>query len=1124
MSFFDELITVAFLTFGVPNGVITFPASAYLIGRFLVGNLTWTFAALGALMLPLAILPQPYTPSVLHSWLAMRVLKYFSFRLVFDERPPPQDSKDPEHHPRILVAPPHGVFPYGNFLAMMTYPALCGSYFRGLAASAIVNAPVSKQILQSIGVVEASRSVARKVLERGESVGLSSGGVAEIFETNSEDQCIVLKPRIGLIRLAIRTGADLVPCYLFGNTKLLGCWTGEGVPQGRSILEAISRKTGIACITIHGRFGLPIPYRVPILAAMGKPIPTHHLKCEDPTNEQIEIVQEQLFNDMRSLFDRYKGLYGWEGKQLVIKTKWDDSGHAQKISTTTNPSTVILTMTKRDIPKQPKAEFLDFCSLGDADAKALALGTSDSRAKACIPIENVSKSNVLSHVKMSFFEELVTVLFLGFGVPCGVFTVPPTVYLIGRYLVGNVTMTFGAFSALMLPLAILPQSYQPAVLHNWMAFRVLKYFSYRFLFEERPPTKNVKDPDYRPQILVAPPHGVFPFGNLLAMMIWPALSGSYFRGLAATSALSPPVFKQVLRSMGTIDASRHIARKALENGDSVGISTGGVAEIFETNSKDQCIVLKSRIGLIKLAIRTGADLVPCYLFGNTEILSCWAGEGIPGGRNFLEWISRKVGVAFITFYGRFGLPIPRRVPILGALGKPIPTHHIQCEDPSDEQVAMIQKQLLDEMEGLFDRYKHLYGWEDKKLVINFQGKARTDPSSFEKHDTYLSELHPEEARSCCPSNITMAKEEEAQFLNFCDLSDDAAKKLAEGTPEDRVNACIPVSKATKELVQTEVKMTLFEEVTTMAFLAFGVPNGIFTIPPVTYLIGRFVVGNVSWTFGALGIALLPLVILPQPFRPDYLHSWIAMRVLKYFSYRFVFEDRPPPKNAEDPNYRPRIMVAPPHGVFPYGNLLAMMTWPALSGSPFRGLAASSALRMPIFKQILCSVGVIHASRSVARKALEEKESLGISTGGVAEVFETNADDQCIVLKTRIGMIKLAIRTGADLVPCYLFGNTDLLGCWAGEGIPEGRNILEKISRKVGFALIWIYGRFGLPIPYRIPILGVMGKPIPTYQIKSENPTDEQCEAIMKQLVDEMQGLFDRYKGLYGWENKKLIIK
>lgn len=151
-------------------------------------------------------------------------------------------------------------------------------------------------------------------------VGISPGGVAEVFETNAKDECIYIKERIGLIKLAIRTGADLVPCYLFGNTKLLSCWAGEGVPGARTVMEFVSRKiVGFATIVIFGRFGLPIPYRTPILAVKGTPIPTNHIKCEEPSKEQIEEVQGQLLAELEELFDKYKGLYGWQDKRLVVK-------------------------------------------------------------------------------------------------------------------------------------------------------------------------------------------------------------------------------------------------------------------------------------------------------------------------------------------------------------------------------------------------------------------------------------------------------------------------------------------------------------------------------------------------------------------------------------------------------------------------------------------------------------------------------------------------------------------------------------------------------------------------------------------------------------------------------------
>ena len=150
-------------------------------------------------------------------------------------------------------------------------------------------------------------------------IGISTGGVAEVFETNADDEVILLKERIGLIKLAIRTGADLVPCYIFGNTKLLSCWMGEGIPFVRPILEKISRKLGFALILIHGRFGLPIPRRLPLLAVKGKHIRTDHLKCEEPPMEMILELQAKLITELQSVFDRNKHLYGWKDKRLIIK-------------------------------------------------------------------------------------------------------------------------------------------------------------------------------------------------------------------------------------------------------------------------------------------------------------------------------------------------------------------------------------------------------------------------------------------------------------------------------------------------------------------------------------------------------------------------------------------------------------------------------------------------------------------------------------------------------------------------------------------------------------------------------------------------------------------------------------
>lgn len=139
------------------------------------------------------------------------------------------------------------------------------------------------------------------------------------------------------------------------------------------------------------------------------------------------------------------------------------------------------------------------------------------------------------------------------------------------------------------------------------------------------------------------------------------------------------------------------------------------------------------------------------------------------------------------------------------------------------------------------------------------------------------------------------------------------------------------------------------------------------------------------------------------------------------------------------------------------------------------------------------------------------------------MFETNSisGDEVIILKSRKGLIKLAITTGADLVPCYLFGNTLLYNIWSG-GSKTGHSMLRKLSRRFGIPLLIFWGRFGLPIPYRVPILGVMDKPIKT--VKNANPSDDEIDRVHQELMTAMKTLFDKYKASYGWEDKQLIIE
>jgi 1-acyl-sn-glycerol-3-phosphate acyltransferase len=285
LAWWEEVACAMFLAVGIPMGVFTIPICTFLLGKFVLGGkVAMAFGGMFAVLTPLAIVPQPFVPSVLTSRISWLLLKYFSVHVIFDEGAErvglqcvqPYHTKQDritkstrELHPEIMVGPPHGVFPYGNILSMFVWPIMTGHHFKGLASSAALRVPIFKQQMRSVGIIDASRSSARKALENYPyTIGISTGGVAEVFETNNQDESVVLKERMGVVKLAIRTGASLAPCYVFGNTKLLSCWAFDGFPflGGRGgLLERLSRKLGFALILIFGRFGLPVPYRLPVM-------------------------------------------------------------------------------------------------------------------------------------------------------------------------------------------------------------------------------------------------------------------------------------------------------------------------------------------------------------------------------------------------------------------------------------------------------------------------------------------------------------------------------------------------------------------------------------------------------------------------------------------------------------------------------------------------------------------------------------------------------------------------------------------------------------------------------------------------------------------------------------------
>ena len=120
-----------------------------------------------------------------------------------------------------------------------------------------------------------------------------------------------------------------------------------------------------------------------------------------------------------------------------------------------------------------------------------------------------------------------------------------------------------------------------------------------------------------------------------------------------------------------------------------------------------------------------------------------------------------------------------------------------------------------------------------------------------------------------------------------------------------------------------------------------------------------------------------------------------------------------------------------------------------------------------------------------------------------------------MLKSRKGFVRLALQQGVPLVPVYVFGNSMLLKLVA---LPQ---LFETLSRWLRVSLTPFMGRWGLPIPFRLPLLYAVGAPLMV--TKTPNPTPAQVDELHRRFIAALIQLFDKHKHLYGWANKRLSI-
>ena len=141
-------------------------------------------------------------------------------------------------------------------------------------------------------------------------------------------------------------------------------------------------------------------------------------------------------------------------------------------------------------------------------------------------------------------------------------------------------------------------------------------------------------------------------------------------------------------------------------------------------------------------------------------------------------------------------------------------------------------------------------------------------------------------------------------------------------------------------------------------------------------------------------------------------------------------------------------------------------------------------------------------------------AITIVVGGARESLDAQPYSLRLVLKRRKGFVKMAIRTGADLVPVLAFGENDLYDQFQADSHPKIHKFQLLVKKLLGFTIPLFHARgvfnydVGL-MPYRRPLHIVVGRPVMVAQ--AANPKQEDIDRVHEEYVTELERLWETWK-------------
>ncbi|ETV87178.1 hypothetical protein H257_02153 [Aphanomyces astaci] len=233
-------------------------------------------------------------------------------------------------------------------------------------------------------------------------------------------------------------------------------------------------------------------------------------------------------------------------------------------------------------------------------------------------------------------------------------------------------------------------------------------------------------------------------------------------------------------------------------------------------------------------------------------------------------------------------------------------------------------------------------------------------------------------------------------------------------------------------------------------------------------------------------------------------NWLWQFAQGYFAHTLRQESELDPSKTY-------LFVAHPHGI------IALGTWLVFGGDSIYFLRNNPKLQLstatvglnfvlPLWRDLLLALGFVDASYGSLKAVLAQRRSACLLVGGSQEALEAHPNTNRLVLNKRKGFIKLALETGAHVVPVYTFGETNMFSQVAN---PQGswlRSMQDSVVKHLTIATPLLTSG---PLPNSTPLLTAVGIPIEFPQISK--PSSEEIEIHHAKYKAALQALFDKHK-------------